>query len=516
MKWSDGEPVTADDLLFWWEDIVNNEDIVANVPTIWRPGGTPMAVTKVDDFTVEFEFAVPYRFFQFYLTEMSVRQMPLRPRHYLEQFHIDYNPDATELAQEQNFDEWYELFGERGGALEPAFHENPDLPVLFPWTTVQYEPDIWVGERNPYYWRVDTEGNQLPYIDRVQCDISTNREVLTAKVVAGQVDYSAVVIPFSDIPLMKDSEEKGNFTTHLWDVPMGTMPSINVNQTYPEEEDAVLRKIFKDDRFRQALSVAIDREEANKVAYFGLSYPTQLTALPGSRWEEDEYRNAYADYDPDRANDLLDDMGLEWDNNNEWRMRPDGKTLSIVMETIDVGAIRGYSKILPLIKEYWEAVGVKTTLKTLEPALWGSRLGANQLQVTMWGVDSFNDLTFQILGPWLIPGTSYGGSTWHAMGWQQWATSDGEEGEEPPEDVKRMMELWDEMRSSTDQDEITRFGKEIFALQAEHVYIIGVVGSVRQALVVSNDLGNFPTDGVWANPTSLAGYAWAFQWYFKD
>jgi len=292
------------------------------------------------------------------------------------------------------------------------------------------------------------------------------------------------------------------------------MPSILINQAYPAEIDPVLRDIFKDVRFRRALSMAIDREEANEVAYFGISYPTQATVLPGSRWEEPDFRMSWAEYDVAAANEQLDEMGLRWDANREWRLRPDGERMTVVIETIDVGAIRGYSRIMPLIKEYWEAIGVHTVLNEIEPGLFGPRLTASELQVTMWGIDTFNDLSFQILGPWIIPGTSYGGSTWHAIPWQQWVVSDGREGERPPDEVMRMRELWLEMNQSTDQDEITRLGKEIFRIQAEYIHVIGVVGAVAQPIVVKNNLHNFP-EGVWANDVSLGAYGWPFQWYFE-
>lgn len=515
MRWSDGVPVTADDFMFWWEDIVNNEEVVPDVPTIYRPGGEIMEVTKVDDYTIQIDFAVPHKFFQYYLCDTAVRQMPLRPRHFLEQYHIDYNEDAAELASEAGYETWHEYFGVMGGDLEPDYEQVVEMPTLFPWITTTYEPDQWVGERNPYYFRVDTEGNQLPYIDRVVAELSTNREVLTAKVVAGQVDYSAVALPFSEIPTLRSSEERGDYTTRLWDVPMGAMPSVLFNQSLNEEVDPFLRELFKDVRFRRAMSMAINREEANEVAYFGLSEPRQATVLPGSRFGEPEYYTAYADYDPGRANELLDEIGLEWDANNEWRLRPDnGQRLTIVLEDADVGAIRGYSRIRPLLKEYWAAVGVDVVLSTSEVGIWFEKMTNNNVQLTMWGLDNFNDYSIQILGPWIIPGTSYGGFTWHAPGWHQWVVSDGREGEEPPEEVLRMRELWERMNASTDEDEITELGKEIFGIQAEYIHVIGVVGAVRQPIVVKNGLRNFP-EGVWSNTTSLGGYAWAFQWYFE-
>jgi len=507
VKWSDGVPLTADDLLFWWEDIINNKELTPVIDPVLKPGGKLMEVEKVNDYTVRFHFSVPYKFFTYYLCDWALRNRLIRPRHYLKQFHIKYNPKADELAKKEGFDHWWNLFADKCD-----YRHNPDLPTYFPWKTVEYKPERWVGERNPYFWKVDTAGNQLPYIDKIICEFSTNREVLNMKVIAGQADYADIALPFTDIPLFKANEKKGGYRCLLWDTPMGAMPSIIINQTY--KKDPVLGKIFRDKRFRQALSLAINRKEANKVAYFGLSQPKQATVLPGSKFGEPEFYTAYAEYSPEKANQLLDEMGLKWDKDHKWRLRPDGKTLTVVIEDIDVGAVRGYSKIRPLLKEYWEKVGVKTVLKTIDPGLFGTRREANQLQITLWGLDNFSDLAIQIMGPWLIPGTSYGGN-WYAPLWDQWVKSGGKSGEEPPEELKRMRQIWLEMRDSENEQEIVRLGKEIFRMQAENLYYIGVVGSVKQAIVAKNNLRNVPEEAVWANDVSLTQYGWPSQWFFE-
>lgn len=514
MKWSDGQPVTTNDFMFWWTDIVNNKELSPDVPTVFRPGDKVMEVKKVDDFTIEFKFAVPYKFFTYYLCDLSVRMQPIRPAHYLKLFHKTYTKDVDKKAKDAGFTDWMALMTSKGGGVDNSetFWKNPDYPTLFAYKTTEYKPELWVGERNPYYFKVDTDGNQFPYIDKVVCELSSNTEVLMAKVVSGQVDYSAVALPFDQIPVLKFSEKNAGYTTYLWDTPMGAMPSILFNQSYGNDPE--LKKIFNDVRFRRAMSMAINRDEANKVAYFGLSYPTQATVLPGSRFLDPAYPKAWAEYSIEKANKLLDEMGLKWDSAKKVRLRSDGKPLTLVMETIDVGAIRGYSKILPLLKEYWAKVGVDVITKTIEPAQFGNRLFANELQITMWGVDTFDDYSIQILGPWIIPGTSYGGSTWHAPLWQDWAVSNGERGEEPPKEVLQMRDLWLKMRDSTNEAEITKLGKEIFKIQAEYIHVIAVVGSIKQPLILNNKIYNFPKDGVWANDTSLVTYAWAFQWSY--
>lgn len=505
VKWSDGVPLTADDFLFWWEDIVKNKDLTPIIDPLLKPGGKLMKVEKVNDYTVRFHFSVPNKWFKYHLYMLYNPFKITWPKHYLKEFHIKYNSNANELAKKEGFDHWWNL-------LAAKRYRNPDLPVITAWKTVEYKPGRWVLERNPYFWKVDTAGNQLPYIDKIVCSITKNKEVFNAKVITGQIDYTAKALSFSDIPLFRANEEKGDYRCLLWDVPMGAMPSIIINQTY--KEDPVLGEVFLDKRFRQALSLAINRKEANEVAYFGLSEPKQATVLPGSKFGEPEFYTAYAEYSPEKANQLLDEMGLKWDKDHKWRVRPDAKALTIVVEDIDVGAIRGYSKIRPLLKEYWEEIGVKTILKTIDLGLFTTRRQGSGLQVTLWSLDNFNDLNIQMMGPWLIPGTAYGGG-WYAPLWDIWVKSEGKSGEEPPEEVKRMRELWLKMCDSEDEEEVIKLGKEIFSIQAENLYYIGVVGGVRQAVVVRNNLRNVPEQTVWANPTGCGQYSWAFQWYLE-
>ncbi|MGQ9632344.1 MAG: ABC transporter substrate-binding protein [bacterium] len=508
VKWSDGQPLTTDDFMFWWEDIVQNKDLTPNIDPILKPGGELMKVTKVDDYTLRFEFSVPYKWFAYNWSDWAVRNFPIRPKHYLRQFHIKYNPKANELAKEEKFDNWWGLFGEKS-----SWYHNPDLPTYYPFKTVEYKPDRWVAERNPYFWAVDTAGNQLPYIDRIVCELNSNQEVVNMKVVAGQIDYTAVPLSFSDIPLFKENESKGGYKTALWDLPMGAMPSIMVNFTY--EKDKVLGQILSDVRFRRALSMAINRDEVNKVAYFGLSYPTQATVLPKSRFYEESYAKAWAEYSPEKANALLDEMGLPWDASRRYRLRPDKKPLTVVLENCDIGAIRSYNKVIELLKEYWEKIGIQIVVKTVEPGIWWSHLQANEQEITCWGVDNFSDLAIQQLMPWMVPGSGYAGTSWYAIPWHNWVVSEGKSGKEPPPEVKAMREKWLRMRESNDEAEITRLGKEIFAQQADQLYYIGVVGSLKQPLIVKNRLKNFPFEAVWSNDVSLSLYAWSFQWYLE-
>jgi len=506
VRWSDGAPLTADDLLFWYEDVIKNKELTPVIDSFLKPGGELMEIEKVNDYTIRFHFSEPYEIFKTALEYWCWEKKMVRPKHYFSQFHIKYNPEADELAKKAGFDNWWNLF-----LSKTDWIRNPDYPVFSPWKTVEFKPERWIGERNPYFWRVDTAGNQLPYIDRVVCELSPNMEVQTMKIIAGQVDFAAMALPFTEIPLFKANEEQGNYRTVLWDSPEAAMGLIALNQTY--KKDPILGEIFRDVRFRQALSLAINREEANEVAYFGVSYPTQYTCIPESKFFEPEFATAYAEYSPEKANQLLDEMGLKWDKDHQWRLKKDGESLTIVVETFGPGWLRGYAKIRPLLKEYWENVGVRIVLKSIDWNLFIQRKGANQIQMTIYSEDE-DDLSYRFMRfPYFIVGQWYSG--WYAPLWNLWVTSEGKSGEEPPEEVKKARELWLQMRRTEDKQEKIRLGKEAFSLQAKNLWLIGVVGSVARPSIVSNNLRNFPENMVWSTSTTLTSYSWPFQWFFE-
>ena len=211
-KWSDGVPFTADDVMFWYEDIMLNEEL-PNLPAQHRPGGQPVVVEKVDDYTVNFIYSQPYPAAIPLFTSLA----PFAPRHYLQKWHIAYNENAAELAAEEGFDTWAAAFEFHYNGQTGQNDFDPDLPVLKPWRLEevdQFGNKFYV--RNPYYWKVDTEGNQLPYIDRQVRALLSEREVVILNVQAGDLDYGYYNIEVSDLPVLRAGEAEGDYTTILW------------------------------------------------------------------------------------------------------------------------------------------------------------------------------------------------------------------------------------------------------------------------------------------------------------
>lgn len=489
MKWSDGTPVTADDVMFWYNDIMLHPEL-PNMPSQLSPGGEPVVVEKVDDFTVTFTASQPNPTFPIVVGRSSWG-FTFAPRHYLEQWHIDYNDDAQALAESEGYDTW-------AGAFE--FHMNgqvgqddfdPDLPVLKPW--VLDEVDDFGNKfyvRNPYYWKVDTEGNQLPYIDRQVRLLLAEAEVVILNVQAGEIDYGFYNLEVSDLPVLKAGEADGDYTTILWPADQGAMSKYQFNITV---SDPVLNEIFNDLRFRQAMSLAVNREEINDVLFFGQAVPRQWGVSSASVFYEDWMGSHFAEYDPEQANVLLDEMGLEMGDDGV-RLRPDGEPLSIVLWD----AINRIP-MSELMAEYWEAVGVDVEINPSTREAFQQALLANEVHASVWFADvvSEKDLyqrPIWLRAPYGIDSTPVGGG----LAWRNWFLTNGEEGEEPPEYQLEQMELVEQWQlTEIGSEEYLELGTLLVSRTVENMFHIGTVGEAPEVFVRSNLLHNFtPVEGV--------------------
>ena len=341
MKWSDGVPFTADDVMFWYEDIKLNDELTPVKLEVWSPGGEFMKMEKIDDYTVRIHFAKPHPLAARLIAYGDADSF-YACKHYLKQFHPRYVPieKLKKMAKEEGVDFWYQLFLSK--YIYPLTHDvyrPARYPTLAAYVSVEKKLDHGLGERNPYYWKVDTEGNQLPYCDKHLVVAVMDPEARTGKIMSGEIDFDGVNTRPSDLPLYQANAEKGDYRILMYKSGFASEAYFMPNQTC---RDPVLRKIFRDIRFRQALSVAINRQEINQSIFFGLGIPGQLTISPfATKWYKEEFGRAYAQYDPREANRLLDEMGLKWDKDDRWRLRSDGNKLTIVCHFTEVEAPTG-------------------------------------------------------------------------------------------------------------------------------------------------------------------------------
>lgn len=504
MKWSDGEPFTADDFVFWYEDILLNAELTPAVPVVYQSGGEPMTLTKVDDATIQVQFAQPNPNFDLTMSKSHWNDRMYAPKHYLQQWHIKYNEQANELAQSENFETWVLAFQFHDDHTQGQ--QDTNLPDITPWVLKQIDE---IGnkyfERNPYYWAVDTAGNQLPYIDRQIAVLVQDAQVRTLKFISQELDNAGEnPLPVSDYPLYVENEEAGNYKVYLFENSRGNDVGITFNQTH---NDPVLRAIFNDVRFRQAMSLAINRDQVNDVLYFGRATVRQATIPASVSFYEDWMGEYFAQYDPDQANALLDEMGLTWDEAQEVRMRSDGQPLEITLEC--------WEEFCPhseLVAEFWTVVGVKTTMSQIERTLWLERNQANEADAYAHPYDNIAEPNLRAASCSRMRPL---GSDSYAPLWRAWYNSEGAEGEAPSEVNQQIFALCDRFATAQPgSEEYLQIGKEMATLYTEQLYSLGISVAPR-VIILSNRLGNTPTEGMFSADFMFWVPYRGDQWYIK-
>lgn len=484
MKWSDGEPVTTEDVMFWYEDIMLNEEL-PSLPGDLVPNGEPVVIDAPTDNTVTLTFEEPYPVIMTVLHNI----FPFAPKHYLQQFHVDYNDEAPELAREAGFETWADYFVDRYSGQTGDEQVNPDLPILKPWTLAridQFGNKFYL--RNPYYWKVDTAGNQLPYVNNQVRLLLADAEVIKLNIQAGEIDYTSAGFGFDlpDLPVLSAAEAAGDYTTLLWPQQTGASWKYSFNLT---TNDPVLREIFNDVRFRQAMSLAIDRNEINETLFLGLGVSRQWGPPQSDVFFQDWMLDYYATHDVDEANRLLDEMGLEWDANRQFRLRPDGERLTIILwDAIE------QPQQDSLVKDYWEAVGVSVQINPTSREAFAQAALANELQASVWW-GTWNDelklyqIPIWFRPPWGLDTTPIGGG----LDWWLWFNSNGQEGQEPPTEYLEQMERIESFRQSErGSDAYLTVGQEIVDHTVEEMVNIGTTGEAPVVAIRSNRLENFP------------------------
>ncbi|MBT6145035.1 MAG: hypothetical protein HOH74_06375 [Gemmatimonadetes bacterium] len=463
-------------------------------------------VTAPDSHTVVLHFAEPYPFL---VQEMAHGGSNYwLPAHFMRDYHPDFVDRDTliQRSEEAGFISWMAYFGAvRGQQLA----DPSGVPTMNAHVLSRKSPTLQIYTRNPFYPKIDPAGNQLPYIDSVMSLVVMNPEVVTAKTSTGQVHFSAIGLATPDIPLFKRGEKAGNFTARIWNRLHGVDVVIQPNLTV---EDPVLREIFRDLRFRQALSIAIHRDEINTIVYFDRATPRQTTVIPTSVFYEPEFAGAHIEYDPDRARRLLDEMGLHDSDEDGIRERPDGEPLSMTLEWVDIETPKGIT--MELVTSYWRDVGIELNLKQVDASLQSSRATANLMDMTLWHADRTSDILFPSQPFWFVP-MHRGWEECHWTPWSDWYRTSGTQGAQPPVQAQKLVDWWVEMTTSDDPVRRVELGKSILRSQAENLWTIGTLGLAPQPVVVSNDLHNVPERGWfgWDNRMTLPyhPYTWSLD-----
>jgi len=499
MKWSDGRPFTADDFVFWFEDIYRNKDLIPTPSAAMAINGKQGEVQKVDTYTVRFKFPEPY----YLLPDVLAGSTPLgghaqqgmngmggyAPAHYLKQFHPKYvgQAELDKRVKDAKFDSWVRQF-----LFKNDWALNPELPVLTPWKTVTpSNTATWTLERNPYSVFVDTEGNQLPYIDRVVLTLAENLEVINLRAIAGEYDFQQRHLDLGKLPVFIENQQKGNYKLHLDPGDYGGDMIIKFNLSY--EADPEIAKWMNTADFRRALAIGIDRDQINETFWLGTGTPSSVVPADSNKYNPGpQYRKLWATLDVKKANEMLDKVGLSKKDGEGYRLRTDGKgRLRIEIMTLG-GQFLQFTQIAEMIREQWKRIGIDLTVQEVERSLALKRTAANEQQLGAWNNDGSEHLfTFPLhVFPWEVAAVSTSGPLY-----ARWFHSAGTQGKEPPARMRELMEKFKKAYGVPEKERI-ELGKEVWKIAAEEVYIIGVIGMGPASMgvrVVKTSMGNIPS-----------------------
>lgn len=522
-KWSDGAAFTAHDVAFWYNDILTNPAITEQTPDRWLFGGAPATVEAIDDVTVRFGFATP----QPNLINrwaMDYGQTFL-PRHFLGRYMDKHNADAAALRAEHGFASEKEAIDFFYGASDwkdvpsPLLKDPAKVAQIGVGVMPTLESHIVAAEdangrrlvANPYFHMVDTAGHQLPYIPEIREDYVPERDVVNLRVMNGEVVWKQQAMELNDFPLLKENEARGNYTVSL-------APTLGETVYYSfarNHKDEVLRAIFNDPRFSQAMSLGLDREEIREIVYLGQGVPAQAIPVEAQTVDfvPDYATSQFIEHDMARANALLDEMGLERNAQGQ-RMRPDGKPLAIRILFASQGSP---VQLHELARGMWADLGLTVDLREVTSDEYRAAANANDVDVFIWKNDGISgpfiaqDVTMLVppFGDFFNPGGGFE--------WAKWKETNGAEGIEPPADIQRLWELSESFLSvPLGSAESSRLGEEIVRIHADQMLKIGVVAEIPSPYVHHNDLKN-----VQPLTAKTYDYYWAYpyrpqQWFMAQ
>ena len=522
MKWSDGQPFTADDWMFWFEDIYSNKDIVPVGTAEMSINGKPGKMAKIDELTVEFQFPEPYPMFVDVLsafTQMGAGLVlggtqwsfmgPYAPAHYVKQFLPKYAGGVEKLdaqAKAAGMDNWVAQL-----KFKYNYALNVELPVVSPWRTVTpINTPLWTLERNPFYYGVDTDGNQLPYIDKIQLSLAENLEVANLRAIAGEYDEMGRHMDVAKLPVFLENAQKGNYKVVLDPGFDAAAAAIHVNQSF--EADPEIRKWITNVDFRRAMSMGIDRDQINEAFFLGMGTPSSLMGEDSSPENAGpEWRTKWSTLDIKQANELLDKIGLSKKDSEGYRLRTDnGQRLRITVTTV-AAAFIPYGQIMEMVAQHWKKIGLQLDVKDTERTLSLKQVAGNEQQLYVWGGGNSDIFMWPRHDMPAEPNEPFSGTLYAS-----WYASNGTAGKKPED--PELLKAYDLLRKGfgVETAERAKLGQELKKIIVDQQWVIGTVGFTPILRVISNKMGNVPDRYVWLTRNRTPGAALPPTYYFKS
>lgn len=499
LKWSDGEPfIPEEEYKFWWDYYINYE---ALSPLGGRKVGVP-EITELsfpDEYTVTFHMDRPFSLkhkadFRFTWALGNMEGTNIAPKHFMQQFHPEFvgEEEAEKKLKELDFEDLYggfnDLWEQSNNPTEPDY----EIPTMGSYIPVERTETYLLYERNPYYPFIDTEGNQLPYVDKIKYNLANSKEAAEVKAITGESSVAAEqVLSVTNIPSYKENEERGDYRTLIFNLSRASDPYYFFNHTHEDESFA---EVVRDKRFRQAFSLAIDREDINNKVFYGEGIPTQATIPATSEYFKQEYAEAYAEYDPERARKLLDEMGMKDTNGDGYRETPDGSEFKPELQ-LQGAAHDGPMDLHEMVRSDLAEVGINLDIRTMDGSLVFNRIQSNVFEMESHSLDP----VMPLFGPEVIKkiyapvDVAYIASPFTQ--WAIWFKSDGQQGIEPPQEMLDLNQAAEKYLFATSDEEKEEGIRYLLEKQAENIWGIGTVAHPPQPIIVQNKVKNVPKTG---------------------
>jgi len=503
MKWSDGHPYTTADVKFWYDTVLTDKRVSTTGQGHWKTNGKVAKLEVVDEQTFKVIFEKPNGLFPLQVAWSNSDQTTRCPKHYLEQFHIDYNPQANDLAKQRGYESWIVAFQAIGGfQSDNAYYQNSSKkPTLNAWmfTIAPGEnTERAVAERNPYYFKVDTEGNQLPYMDRIVYQMVADPQVLLLKCMQGEIDMMDQYIATpNNKSVLYDARQQGNYDFYTLTSTEANVMTFIFNLNHNDE---VKRKLFRNKNFRAAMSMALDRQTLIDAVLVGQGAPAQPSIKEGDPLYDETLAKQFTEYSVDKANAMLDEIIPKRDSQN-FRLDEKGRRVTIIFEIDQARAI--FLDLFQLVIPMFQAVGIDAQMRSMDRSLWETRVRQGRDFDATAHQFGANGGVAAMLDPRYYAPTDM--NAMYAPAWQLWYLDPtNASAEEPPEDTKKQLALYDKLKVTSGQDGQREIMKQILRGAAETFYVFGISQPPDSYGIVKNNMKNItrtmPNSFGWPTP----------------
>ena len=505
-KWSDGQPFTTADVQFWYDAYFTDAETNQAGNVWWSAGGKPATIEVVDEQTFKVVFTAPNGFFLQQMAWADQDQLVRCPKHYLEQFHIRYNPDADKLAKAAGLESWIALFQQEIGYLDTnVYFQNTKRPALTAWTftgeggsPLGQDTQTTIAVRNPYHHKVDTAGTQLPYFDRIVYQMVADPEVLLLKTLQGEIDMMDQYIATpTNKPVLFDGQDAGGYGFYtLKETAANVMAfQLNLNHVNPTR-----RELFNTLEFRQALSIAVDRQALIDAVFVGQGAPAQASMRADDPLYNEQLAKQFTEFDATKANQMLDGL-LPNKDSEGYRLDADGQRVSIIFELDQTRTT--FLDMFELAIPMFQAVGIDAQMRTMDRSLWEQRVRrGREYDATAHQFGANSGIAAMLDPRFYVP---INNNCFYAQGWALYFTQpDNADAIEPPAEVKAQQELYRQLVATAEPTKQQELMAQVLQNAANLFFTFGVslpadgYGIVKNGMV--NVLKEMPNSFGWPTP----------------